>query len=189
MVARIGPRRGPTGRVEATVAVTPANVPVLRSALARRDPGRHTAVQIATYPFPSVDGLPPGVENHSTVGPADAWRIDATGGDERLMRPGHEGLIRDCSPNAVVSDILFYWNADIAASVGVPCVTFHAIGAFPMQALATLIYADTTKASGGVVGVVTLPEFLGPDVRIPVTELPAEARSQQPDVVRAAGAK
>ena len=60
------------GVVEATVAVTPANVPVLRSALARRDPGRHAAVQIATYPFPSVDGLPPGVENHSAARAANA---------------------------------------------------------------------------------------------------------------------
>jgi UDP:flavonoid glycosyltransferase YjiC (YdhE family) len=172
------------GAVEATVAVTPANVPVLRSALARRGPGRHAEVQVATYPFPSVDGLPPGVENHSTVSAADAWRIDAVGGDERLMRPGHEGLIRDCSPDVVVSDILFHWNASIADSVGVPCVTFHVIGAFPMLALFSLIGAGATD------GVLTLPEYMGPDIQIPVTELPEEVRSRRrPEDVRAEGAK
>ena len=62
------------GVIEATVAVTPANVPVVRSALARRG---HAAVEVATYAFLPVDGLPPGVENHSTARATYAWRIDA----------------------------------------------------------------------------------------------------------------
>ncbi|KAG2649602.1 UDP-glycosyltransferase 73C4-like [Panicum virgatum] len=170
------------GVVEATVAVTPANVPVLRSALARRGPSRHAAaVQIATYAFPAVDGLPPGVENHSAVKAADAWRIDAVGSDEQLMRPGHEGLVKDLSPDAIVSDILFHWNTDIAASVGVPCVTLHAMGAFPMLALSCLTGAEATGGGGAV----ALPGFLPPDVRIPVTELPEGLRSQSQDGVRA----
>ncbi|KAG2657174.1 UDP-glycosyltransferase 73C4-like [Panicum virgatum] len=166
------------GAVEATVAVTPANVPVLRSALARRGPGPDGAapVQIATYAFPPVDGLPPEVENHSAASAADAQRIDDAAGDEQLMRPRHEGLIRGHSPDAVVSDLHFYWNADIAAATGVPCVTFHVIGVFPMLAQFCLTGAE---AAGGAV---TLPEFLaGPDTRIPVTELPEVVRNQRPE--------
>ncbi|RLN00354.1 UDP-glycosyltransferase 73E1-like [Panicum miliaceum] len=163
------------GVVEATVAVTPANVPVVRSAIARRD---HAAVEIATYAFPPMDGLPPGVENHSTARAADAWRIDAAAVDERLMRPGQESLIRDRSPDAVVSDVHFSWNADVAAGLGVPCVTFHAIGAFPMLAIFHLLGARVTEAGGSVV---TLPGFPGPDIRVPVTELPEMLRSQRPD--------
>ncbi|WVZ99102.1 hypothetical protein U9M48_044451 [Paspalum notatum var. saurae] len=60
------------GVVEATVAVTEANASVVRAALARRGPSASAAVEVATYPFPAVDGLPPGVENLSTVAAADA---------------------------------------------------------------------------------------------------------------------
>jgi hypothetical protein len=95
------------GVVKATITVTPANVLIILSALARRGPGRHVAVEVATYAFPPVDGLRPGVENHSTARATDVWCIDAAAGDKRLMWPGHEGLIRDRSPDAVVSDIHF----------------------------------------------------------------------------------
>uniref|UniRef100_A0A804MI72 Uncharacterized protein n=2 Tax=Zea mays TaxID=4577 RepID=A0A804MI72_MAIZE len=45
--------------VEATVAVTPAKALVVQSALARRGASHLATVKVATYPFPSVDGLPP----------------------------------------------------------------------------------------------------------------------------------
>ncbi|KAG2618352.1 UDP-glycosyltransferase 73C4-like [Panicum virgatum] len=175
------------GVVEATIAVTPANVPVVQSALARRR--GHAAVEVTTYAFPHVDGLPPGVENHSTARAADAWRIDAAGSDERLMRPGHESLIRDRLPDAVVSDVQFIWNAEVAAGLGVPCVTFHVIGAFPMLAIFNLLGAHATvaaAAAGG--GVVALPGLPGPKVRVPVTELPEIVRNQRPDDALATGA-
>ncbi|XP_039837694.1 UDP-glycosyltransferase 73C4-like [Panicum virgatum] len=172
------------GVVEATVAVTPANVPVVRSALARRR--GHAAVEVATYAFPPVDGLPPGVENHSAARAADAWRIDAAAFDERLMRPGQESLIRDRLPDAVVSDVHFFWNADVAAGLGVPCIMFHAIGAFAMLAIFNLLGAPAAEAAGG--GVVALPGLSGPDIRVPVTELPELVRSQRPDG-RATGAR
>ncbi|CAN6337175.1 unnamed protein product [Urochloa humidicola] len=173
--------------VEATVAVTPANAPIVRSALARRGPVRRATVEVATYPFPPVDGLPPGVENHSTVAAAaDAWRVDAVASDEPLMRPEHESLIRERSPDAVISDVHFFWNADIAADLGVPCVTFHVIGAFSMLALFNLSGASSvTEATGGVI---TLPGFPGPGIRVPVTELPEMLRSQNA-VHRSTGAR
>ncbi|CAD6271684.1 unnamed protein product [Miscanthus lutarioriparius] len=59
--------------VEATVAVTPANASIVQSALAPRVSHQAT-IKVATYPFPSVNGLPLGVENLSTVKAADAWR-------------------------------------------------------------------------------------------------------------------
>ncbi|KAL6618979.1 hypothetical protein ACP70R_034118 [Stipagrostis hirtigluma subsp. patula] len=80
---------------------------VVRSALARRGPN-HAMVEVATYPIPAVDGLPPGVENLSTVQAADAWRIDAVAVDEKLMRPGQESLVRERSPDAVIIDMHFF---------------------------------------------------------------------------------
>jgi pimeloyl-ACP methyl ester carboxylesterase len=158
--------------VEATVAVTPANASVVRSALARRGPrAAGVAVEVATYAFPAVDGLPPGIENLSTVAAADAWRIDAAAFDEKLLRPAQEGLVRERASDAIITDMHFFWNADVAADLHVPCVTFYAIGTFPCLAFAGV--HDTTAGS-----VVTVPGFPSPDIRVPVTELPEILRSQ-----------
>ncbi|TVU20045.1 hypothetical protein EJB05_36232, partial [Eragrostis curvula] len=165
--------------VEATVSVTHANASVVRSALARRGPSScaDVAVEVATYAFPVVDGLPAGVDNLSTVAAADAWRIDVTATDEKLMRPGQESLIKELSPDAIITDMHFFWNVDVAADLGVPCVTFHAIGTFPTLAMCNLLVRggvhDTTD------GVVTVPGFPSPDIRLPVTELPEFMRTQQ----------
>ncbi|PUZ40591.1 hypothetical protein GQ55_9G436600 [Panicum hallii var. hallii] len=165
--------------VEATVAVSTANAAVVQSALARQQSsGRATAVRIATYPFPVVNGLPPGVENLSTVKAADAWRIDAVAFDEALMRPGQESLIREHSPDAIISDMHFFWNIDIAADLGVPCVAFQVIGTFATTAISHLTDLDIHGAAGG--GVVALPRAGGGgDILIPHTELPEFVRSQQ----------
>ncbi|KXG22281.1 hypothetical protein SORBI_3009G186800 [Sorghum bicolor] len=162
--------------VEATVAVTPANTVVVQSALARHDADHQVTVKVATYPFPSVDGLPPGVENHSTVKAADAWRIDSVAMDEKLMQPGQESLIREHSPDLVISDIHFWWNVDVATDIG-PCVTFHAIGTFPSLAMFNLSAAgDATDAGSGMV---TLLGFPPPQIQVPTTELPEMLRRQQ----------
>ncbi|PUZ40589.1 hypothetical protein GQ55_9G436400 [Panicum hallii var. hallii] len=165
--------------LEATVAVSTANAAVVQSALARQhSPGRETAVRVATYPFPAVDGLPPGVENLSTVKAADAWRISAAGFDEALMRPVQEGLIREHSPDAIISDMHFFWNTDVAADLGVPCVAFHVIGTFATTAIHHLKGVDIHGTARG--GVVALPRAHGGgDILIPLTELPEFLRSQQ----------
>jgi len=165
--------------VEATVAVSTANAAVVRSALARQlSPGSATAVRIATYPFPVVDGLPPGVENLSTVKAEDAWRISVATFDETVMRPGQEALIREHSPDAIISDGHFFWNTDIAANLGVPCISFQVIGTFAATAITHLRDADIHGIAEG--GVVALPRAEGGgDILIPHTELPEFVRSQE----------
>ncbi|GJM88983.1 hypothetical protein PR202_ga05573 [Eleusine coracana subsp. coracana] len=161
--------------IEANVAVTPANTSIVRSALARRGPSQQATVEVATYPFPTVDGLSLGVENLSTVNAVDAWRIDAAAVDEWLMRPGQEKLIKEHLPDAIITDRHFFWNVDVAGDLGVPCVTFHAIGTFSTLAMNRLVgVAD--DATGGVV---TVPMFPAPDIRIPVTEVPEYLRRNQ----------
>ncbi|KAF8715886.1 hypothetical protein HU200_026846 [Digitaria exilis] len=164
------------GVVEATIAVTPANAPVVRSALARRGPSAGATVQVVTYPFPTVDGLPSGVENLSTVPAADAWRIDKAAWDENLMRPGQEALIRELSPDAIVTDVHFVWNVDVAADLRVPCVMFHVIGTFSTLAITNLASGGGDDATGSEV---TVPGFPSPDIRVPVTELPEFFRTQK----------
>ncbi|RLN18832.1 UDP-glycosyltransferase 73E1-like [Panicum miliaceum] len=167
------------GDVEATVAVTLANAPVVQAALSSREPcgghGGDARVEVATYAFPDVDGLPPGVENMSTVNAEDAWRIAAAAFNEAVMRPAQESLIKASSPDAIVTDLHFIWNAGIAAELGVPCVAFNVGGMFPTLALWRLPAVDIKDAAGGSV---TVPQFPGPDISLPVTELPEFLRNQ-----------
>ncbi|KAG2540007.1 UDP-glycosyltransferase 73C4-like [Panicum virgatum] len=164
--------------VEATIAVSTANAAVVQSALARQQsPGSVTAVRVATYPFPVVDGLPPGVENLSTVKAADGWRIAVAAFDETLMRPGQEGLIREHSPDVIITDAHFFWNTDVAADLGVPCVAFQVIGTFAATAMTHL---RDIGIHGIAEGVVALPRAEGGgDILIPHTELPEFVRSQK----------
>ncbi|KAF8651245.1 hypothetical protein HU200_063493 [Digitaria exilis] len=173
--------------IRATVVVTPANVTVVESALSSwrsssggGGPYAHAAavdVAIATYAFPAVEaGLPPGVENMSDArqGTDEESRIVAAACDEAVMRPPQERLVRELSPDVVVTDLHFFWNA----CLGVPCVSFNLGGVFPTLAMARLASArqlvddDDAKT-------VTIPGFPAPEIRIPVTELPEFLRMSQ----------
>jgi UDP:flavonoid glycosyltransferase YjiC (YdhE family) len=156
------------GIVEPTVAVTPANVTVVQSALERHGPEASGLVKVATYPFPRVDGLAPGVENLSAAGD-DAWRIDAAAVDEALTRPPQEVLVRERSPDAVVTDFHFFWNSIVAADLGVPCVTFSVVSPFSALTMGRLIAAVTNDP---VSREVKLHESPWPEIRIPVSEMP-----------------
>ncbi|CAN6346298.1 unnamed protein product [Urochloa humidicola] len=164
------------GTVEPTIAVTPANVPVVRSALERHGPAASSSVKITTYPFPRVDGLAPGVENLSAAGD-DAWRIDDAAVDEALMRPAQEALLRERRPDAVVTDYHFFWNSVVAADLGAPCVLFSVIGAFSLLAMRLLRGAAGDGAFESEE--VTFPGLPGPEIRVPVTELPEPFRRPQ----------
>ncbi|XP_037426943.1 UDP-glycosyltransferase 73C4-like [Triticum dicoccoides] len=160
--------------VEATIAVTPANAPVVQSLLRRR--GQPEYVKIATYPFPAVEGLPEGVENLGRATEADAWRIDAAALSEHRMRPAQEALARAQSPDAVVTDVHFAWNVRVAGELGAPCVAFSAIGAFPTLALHHLERVDVDD---GDADVVTVPQFPAPSIRVPRAELPEFLRGHE----------
>uniref|UniRef100_A0A8R7QM63 Uncharacterized protein n=1 Tax=Triticum urartu TaxID=4572 RepID=A0A8R7QM63_TRIUA len=144
---------GPSDAVEATVAVTPANVPVVQSLLERRRPRYGhavVAVRVATYPFPAVEVLPEGVENLGKAAAGDAWRIDAAAMSDALTSPAQEALLRALSPDAIVTDAHFAWNVRLARELGVPCVAFSAIGAFSMLAMRHLQLALAGGDAAGV---------------------------------------
>jgi hypothetical protein len=133
-------------------------------------------VKIVTYPFSCVDGLAPGVENLSTAGD-DAWRIDAAALDEALLRPAQEALLRDrsLSLDAVVTDFQFFWNSGIAAELGLglPCVVFSVIGPFSVLVMGLLSGGAVVGDGGGSDSHdVAVPGLPGPEIRIPVGELP-----------------
>ncbi|AQK94607.1 uncharacterized protein LOC100382397 [Zea mays] len=168
--------------VELTLAVTPANVHVVRSALGRYGAEAGGVVKIATYPFPRVDGLAPGVENLSAAGD-DGWRIDAVAVDEASTRPAQEALIREQSPDAVITDVHFIWNNAVAGELGVPCVTFSVVGIFSTLVMYHL-GRDVVIRDGQEVTVPGLPLAgagdTDPRIRVAgVPETPAGARRGQ----------
>uniref|UniRef100_A0ACD5XC44 Uncharacterized protein n=1 Tax=Avena sativa TaxID=4498 RepID=A0ACD5XC44_AVESA len=184
LAIRLAAAGSPSVAVEATVAVTPANVSIVQSLLERhygrqRDPAAESTipVKIATYPFPAVDGLPGGVENLGRAAPADSWRIDVAAFSDTLMRPVQEALVREQAPDALVTDVHFVWNVRVAAELGVPCVTFKVVGAFSSLAMRHLALVADVASSDPDVAVV--PRFPGPPVRIPRTELPEFLRKKQ----------
>ncbi|KAF0927077.1 hypothetical protein E2562_029836 [Oryza meyeriana var. granulata] len=154
--------------VDPTVAVTPANVSVVRSALNRHGSAASSMVGVSTYPFPEVAGLPPGVENLSTAG-AEGWRIDNAAVNEALTRPAQEALIKDRSPDVLITDVHFIWNAHVAEDLGIPCFRFSVIGFFSMLAMRLLA---ATVANDSDSEEVTAAGFPGPKLRIPMSELP-----------------
>uniref|UniRef100_A0A0E0A182 Glycosyltransferase n=1 Tax=Oryza glumipatula TaxID=40148 RepID=A0A0E0A182_9ORYZ len=155
--------------VEPTIAVTPANVSVVRSALERHGSAATSVVSIATYPFPEVAGLPRGVENLSTAG-ADGWRIDVAATNEALTRPAQEALISGQSPDALITDAHFFWNAGLAEELGVPCVLFSVIGLFSGLAMRFVTAAAANDDSDSAE--LTLAGFPGAELRFPKSELP-----------------
>jgi hypothetical protein len=163
--------------VEATVAVTPASVPIVRSLLHREQ--QNAAVKIATYPFPRVDGIPKGVENLGTAAtPAESLRMQAAAMSEPLTRPAQETLIRAQSPDAIVTDMLFVWNGSVADELGVPCVAFSVFGAFSLLAMRHLADGDV-GGGGDDDAVVEVPRFPAPRIRIPWPELPEFLRRHE----------
>ncbi|KAM0843079.1 hypothetical protein ACQ4PT_057946 [Festuca glaucescens] len=121
-----------------------------------------------------MDGLPEGVENPGKAAtPAHSRRIDVATLSDALMRPVQETLIRAQSPDAIITDMHFAWNAAIADELGVPCVAFSAIGAFSSLAMRHVVDAVVEGADA-----VDVPGFPFPRIWIPRTEMPEFLRSQ-----------
>ncbi|XP_020087514.1 anthocyanin 3'-O-beta-glucosyltransferase-like [Ananas comosus] len=161
-VARLVALRFP-GEVEPTMVVTPANAALIAPSL-RGSPG----VLVLTYPFPSV-GLPPGVENLSSAPAAETWRIYRAVDESRAV---HADLLRRHRPDAVVSDVAFWWTTALAAELGVPRLTFYPVGVFSQLAL-TNLFKIRARIMASDAQPVEVPDLPGPHrIRIPKSELP-----------------
>ncbi|KAJ0984706.1 hypothetical protein J5N97_003062 [Dioscorea zingiberensis] len=116
--------------VEATIVLTPANAAVIRPTLQRSTTSGHP-VELLLYPFPSeAAGLPSGVENLATVSSDDDSKFTQA---VVSSREAHDRLLRKHHPDAVVTDVHFWWITGIAADIGIPSICFHVIGARILQ--------------------------------------------------------
>ncbi|BAF17874.2 Os05g0500000, partial [Oryza sativa Japonica Group] len=163
--------------VEPTIAVTPANVSVVRSAVKRHGSVASSMVSIAKYPFPDVAGLSPGVENLSTAGD-EGWRIDNAAFNEALTRPPQEAVIREQSPDVLITDSHFSWIVYIAEGLGMACFRFCVIGFFSILAM-RLLAGAAADANGSDSESLTAAGFPGPKLQIPRSEVPDFLTRQQ----------
>jgi len=157
------------GEVEATMVVTPANAALIAPTVSRAVAAGH-AVRILRHPFPDV-GLVDGVECLSTAPAHDSWRVYRA---VELVQTTHESLLREHRPDAIVSDVPFWWTAVVAAELGVPRLTFHPVGVFPQIVMNNLfkMRSDIIRFSSAPGTVVTVPGLPGKEITIPVSELP-----------------
>ncbi|XP_062213628.1 probable UDP-glucosyl transferase 73B6 [Phragmites australis] len=154
--------------VEATVVVTPANAARIAPTVTRTAAAGH-AVHVLCYPFPDV-GLEEGIECLGDAAAHDAWRVYRAVEQSQTI---HEPLLRHHRPDAIVSDVPFWWTTEIAAELGVPRFTFHPVGVFPQLAMNNLFTIRPDIVRGGSASrPVSVPGFPGKEITIPVSELP-----------------
>ena len=129
------------------------------------------AVRILRHPFPDV-GLGDGVECLSTAPAHDSWRVYRA---VELVQTTHESLLREHRPDAIVSDVPFWWTTVVTAELGVPRLTFHPVGVFPQLAMNNLfkMRPDIIRFSSAPGTVVSVPGLPGKEITIPVSELPS----------------
>ncbi|KAJ4813778.1 Glycosyltransferase [Rhynchospora pubera] len=138
----------------------------------------YKTVRILTYPFPPV-GLPPGVENLSTAPSDESWRLNKAAG---LSQSALDLLLRDHKPDAIISDVQFWWTTKIANDLSIPRLTSHPIGIFPQVVMKNLfqIRRDifSHKDEDPYQCYISVPDLPDPQISIPVSELPFFLRDE-----------
>ncbi|KAG1346817.1 Glycosyltransferase [Cocos nucifera] len=165
--------------VDSTVLLTPANAALVQPTI---DHAAAAGLPLRTllYPFPSATaGLPPGVENISALPPSECHKIDAA---SLLTRADHDRLLRLHRPDAVVADTHFPWTTAISRDLGVPRLSFHALGLFPICVMGALFrHLPHLSVAGDD------EPFLVPDLPHPIhmvrRELPDFLRGETPITV------
>ncbi|KAJ3707893.1 hypothetical protein LUZ61_011598 [Rhynchospora tenuis] len=114
-------------------------------------------------PTPS---LKPDIETVGIGKSTDSSAIDKAA---HMARPGQEQVLQKYKPDAVVADVMFPWIAAIAADLGIPCIFFSGTGAFPILIIRFLLKMGTYL---GIHDHVTVSGLPGPEIRMPVLELP-----------------
>ncbi|XP_074278675.1 soyasapogenol B glucuronide galactosyltransferase-like [Silene latifolia] len=117
--------------VTCIIITTHANVPFIQNSVPKSVANINDFLNIRLLDFPyEAVGLPPGIENFSNVTSID-MRPKISDALKLLQKPT-EDLIKEISPDCIVSDMFYPWTSDFAREVGIPRVVFRGTGMFPM---------------------------------------------------------
>jgi UDP-glucoronosyl and UDP-glucosyl transferase len=148
--------------VEPTILVTPANAALIKASLEHPSVGQ---VQILTYPFPS-EGLKTSVE---TMGAGTKEETRLINSSSSFICTALEELLSKRKPDVVVADALFHWAPSVASEFGIPCILFFSSGVF---SLVVYRHIYEMRPSMGVDDCVTVSDLPGPNIVMPVREIP-----------------
>lgn len=151
--------------IEPTMVVTPGNTKFITSSLGKSNSNTQQPVQILTYPFPSTGVM----ANIETVGIGSSTESSTINQALHIIRPCQEQLLQQYKPDALIADFKFPWIAAIAADLGIPCLFFMCSGAFPVLVYRCL---SRMRANIGLHDQITVLGLPGPDIQMPVLELP-----------------
>ncbi|KAJ0961453.1 hypothetical protein J5N97_000071 [Dioscorea zingiberensis] len=127
-------------------------------------------VQLLLYSFPSAaTNLPSRIENLASVSSDESWKIYKA---VDLSRDAHERIIREHTPDAIISDIPFWWTTAIAKDLGIPRITFHAVGVFPQCIMNNLVKNRVHDHVPTDSHPFTIPDLPGPFIKMVKSELP-----------------
>ncbi|KAJ0961462.1 hypothetical protein J5N97_000080 [Dioscorea zingiberensis] len=154
--------------VEPTMVTTPANAALILPTLDRSASFGHP-VQLLLYSFPSAaTNLPSRIENLACL-VHESWKIYKA---VDLSRDAHERIIREHTPDAIISDIPFWWTTAIAKDLGIPRITFHAVGVFPQCIMNNLVKNRVHDHVPTDSYPFTIPDLPGPCIKMLKSELP-----------------
>ncbi|KAJ0984698.1 hypothetical protein J5N97_003054 [Dioscorea zingiberensis] len=154
--------------VEPTMVITAANAALIRPTLDHSASSGYT-VQLLLYPFPSAAHLPSGIENLGSVSSDESWKIYKA---VDLSRDAQDRIIREHTPDAIISDIPFWWTTAIAKDLGIPRITFHAAGVFPQCVMNNLVKNPVHDHVPTDSHQFTIPDLPGPSIKMVKSELP-----------------
>ncbi|KAJ0984697.1 hypothetical protein J5N97_003053 [Dioscorea zingiberensis] len=152
-----------------TMVTTPANATLILPTLDRSASFGHP-VQLLLYSFPSAaTNLPSGIENLASVSSDESWKIYKA---VDLSRDAHERIIREHTPDAIISDIPFWWTTAIAKDLGISRKTFHAVEVFPQCIMNNLVKNRVHDHVPTDSHPFTIPDLPGPCINMVKSELP-----------------
>ncbi|ONK60507.1 uncharacterized protein A4U43_C08F19220 [Asparagus officinalis] len=92
-----------------------------------------------------------------------------------LCEHEHRRILQEHRPDAVIADVPFWWTTSIARDLGVPRITWHSVGVFPQLVMNSLF--EYRNEIIGTKGDVIIKDLPGPNLKMPVSELPEFAWS------------
>lgn len=127
-MARIFASRG----VKATILTTPLNISRFESSINRDDYHHHNPIKLLLLNFPSTAAnLPPNCENLDAIPSRDlSYNFSKA---IMMLQPQADDLVRQCQPDAIISDMNFPWTAEIARKYGIPRLVFHGTCCFSLS--------------------------------------------------------
>ncbi|XP_038989977.1 scopoletin glucosyltransferase-like [Phoenix dactylifera] len=125
-IAKLFAERG----ADAVVVLTPLNAARFGGTVARAAAAGHR-ICLHVLAFPSAAGLPDGCESTDALPSRSVSGLFARALD--LLQDPFQRLVRDCRPDAVVSDVFLPWTATAAAELGIPRYAFTGTGCFALS--------------------------------------------------------